>query len=166
MKLAYFGNDSLRQKSVPVENFNSNLSAFVDQLIETMIENDGCGIAAPQVSKNIRLFIMHINQYAAPKIIINPKIEWLSEKMIVMVEGCISLPFDSSFKIERPESVEITYQDLNGEFLTEKFSGYEARCILHENDHLEGVLAVDYLSDANRVITEKKIIKAVKDILF
>jgi formylmethionine deformylase/peptide deformylase len=149
----------LRQKSKPVQKFDNTLSKFVQDLIETMYKEGGVGIAAIQVGEPIRLLIVDIpiNNERNPYIIINPNINYLSEEKIVLNEACLSVKEingDTPIKglVERPISIAIGYQDINGEnqslLIDGNLSNYDlwfARCLQHELDHLEGILFIDKL---------------------
>jgi peptide deformylase len=150
LPLAYYGDPILRQKAKHVTEFNEELRQFVDAMIETMIENDGMGLAAPQVHKSLAVFITKVpqpgpdNKYVEGplRIFINPKIEWYSEEVWEASEGCLSIPGVRGDVI-RPFKIRVTAYDLDGQQFTEEFQSWDAKAIMHENDHINGVLYID-----------------------
>lgn len=150
--IAYYGNPVLRQKTKPVEKIDESIHQLVKDMAETMEENDGCGLAAPQVHLSISLFITCIPQYIDRKtvlpgelrVFINPKIISYSEELNADREGCLSIP-GMHEEVVRPLKVTIQATNLEGEQFEEEFVGYDAHVIMHENDHLNGVLYIDRL---------------------
>lgn len=159
MKLAVciYGNPVLRAKAQPVAEITPEIESFVQDLIDTMIAYDGIGIAAPQVGKLLRIFVIREeiflpnDQYTLGpiEVFINPVLTQPSKETDVMTEGCLSLP-KLHVEVERPVSIHIRYQNLKGEWKEENPSGFRARMLMHENDHLNGVLTIDRTSDKNR----------------
>jgi len=135
-------NKILRQKSAPVEIINADILALAKDMIETMIKNNGVGLAAAQVGKNIRMFV--INREFSPKqIFINSEIVKMSRKTETIEEGCLSFP-GLYKKIPRAKVVKITAIDENGKRFKLKAKGILARIIQHEMDHLNGILIIDH----------------------
>ena len=126
----------------PIEEFNFedppvNPNEFASSLVETCKANKGLGLSANQCGFKYRVFVVgYENDYVA---YFNPKITWQSDVQAHADEGCLSYP-NLFLKITRPHEIEIEYQDFNGEKRTSKFSGLTARCILHEFDHMNGVV--------------------------
>ena len=165
----------LKQKSVPVERVDDDLRALMDDMLETMYDAPGIGLAAVQVGALDRVIVMDLGdkdgvvceteEEAAenaearknPRFFANPEILWTSDELYTYEEGCLSIPeyFD---KVERPARVRIRYLNRDGEQVEEEASGLYAVCIQHEMDHLEGVLFIDHLSRLKR----ERAIKAVK----
>lgn len=143
--LKLIGDDCLRQVSEPVKEITNELFDFCDDLLDVMKESQGIGIAAPQVGRNIRLIIVQIKDGPA-QVMINPRISWTSEKKVVLPEGCLSIPNEHR-RIERPESIRVKFQDLEGDHKYWKLSGFDARVVLHEYDHLEGRLMTDHVAE-------------------
>ncbi len=170
MKLtfAYYGNPILRKKALPVAAINNEIKDLIASMIEAMDEKDGIGIAAPQVSYSLALFITRVpiekdNDEWDPgevKIFINPKILEYSKDEDSYSEGCLSIPkvYGDVF---RPIKIKVEATDLNGNLFVEEFSGLNARAIMHENDHINGVLFIDRLSPQERKLLDTKL-KSIK----
>lgn len=150
--LAYYGEPVLRRKASPVEKITPEIHALVNDMYETMRANDGAGLAAPQVHKSLRLFIVCIDKEGPHgtwipgelEVFINPKLSEPSDKLISLAEGCLSIPKLRGV-VARPESIVIEAMNLKGEIFIKKAHGIEARAIMHENDHINGVLYIDRL---------------------
>jgi len=161
LKLVSVNDKALRSKSKRVIKFDQKLKEFVKNMEETLTSQDdpeGVGLAAPQVGKNIQLFLMRFEEEEAKihkekdliKTIINPKI--ISKGKSVkskrnkkeVLEGCLSLPHYYG-PVARPDEITIEYQDLSGKSHQKEFKGFPASIVLHEIDHLNGVLFVDRL---------------------
>ena len=159
-----YGDPVLRKVAQPVEKNFENLNKFLENMWETMYHSDGIGLAAPQVGKSIRIFVIDASIAADEepelanfkKAFINPEIlEFKGEKW-AMNEGCLSLP-EIREDISRPERVKIKYVDENFEEHTEEYDGFAARVIQHEYDHLEGKLFVDYLNPLKKRLLKSKL---------
>ena len=148
MKVLYLGEETLRQPSKPVEHIDDSLHELIRDMFITMDTDKGIGLAAPQVGKNIRLFIVKIDD-GVERVFINPLIVGTSEKQCSYEEGCLSIP-KMYADVIRPESVTVQYQDINGRRRTIEATGLLARVIQHEYDHLEGILFIDRLSEKER----------------
>ncbi|PWN05682.1 peptide deformylase [Rhodohalobacter mucosus] len=144
----------LRQASAPVKENSEELQQLISDMFETMYNSNGVGLAAPQIGRSIRLFVMDADAITSeldeeedlgPIAMINPKIESLSGDKVKMEEGCLSIP-DLRDEIVRPDIVTVSY--LDREFNSKKLTaeGWVSRVIQHEFDHLEGTLFIDYLS--------------------
>lgn len=161
LPLAYYGNPVLRQKGARVNEINDELRQFVEDMIETMVAERGMGLAAPQVFRSIALFITHVPipkendewEEGPLRVFINPKILERSDEVWILDEGCLSIPGIRGDVI-RPFSIKIEYTDLTGERKTESYSGLEARCIMHENDHINGTLYIDRMDPKERKAVE------------
>jgi peptide deformylase len=116
------------------------LSEIVAAMYRVMFDNEGMGLAAPQVGINARLFLMHHNAHGY--VCINPRIEKSSEETSVRGEGCLSYPGEKVM-VERPVEVRVTYQNLRGAKVKKKLNGLLARCFQHEMDHLDGIVMSD-----------------------
>ena len=155
----------LRQKTRPVTNFDDDLQQLVDDMIETMREAPGVGLAAPQIGKSLRLAVVEtladldeegneIEESRELFVIANPEIGWRSRKMIEGIEGCLSIPGYLG-EVERlHEEVRVRAQDRYGKPLNLKVKGWTARIFQHEIDHLDGVLYIDRLTDSDNFSTE------------
>lgn len=141
------GENSLREVSVPIEKIDDELKDFVSEMFETVKRENGVGLAAPQVGRNIRLFIVDLNNEQL--VFINPQIIATSQELSIMEEGCLSIPKIYE-KVERPTSIRVQFMNLDGKIKTVDASDLFARVIQHENDHLNGVLFVDRLDEETR----------------
>ena len=157
----------LKEIAQPIENISDAVKQQAADMIETMYDAPGIGLAANQVGKLNRLFVMDVNyrkndQSRDAVVLINPEIIWRSEEMSVMEEGCLSIPQQYA-EVERPKTVRVKYLDLNGQFQEMEGSDLTSHCIQHELDHLNGVLFVDYLSRLKRNMILRKVDKMMKD---
>jgi peptide deformylase len=143
----------LKQKSVPVEGPVTDAHRrLMDDMLETMYDAPGIGLAAIQVGEPLRIIVMDLareDEPKAPRYFVNPEILWASEEVVPYEEGCLSVP-DYYDDVERPRHVKIRYMDYNGKLIEEDAEGLYAVCIQHEMDHLEGVLFIDHLSRLKR----------------
>ncbi|MBI3439529.1 MAG: peptide deformylase [Proteobacteria bacterium] len=156
----------LKQKSVPVEGPVSDAHrALMDDMLETMYDAPGIGLAAIQVGEPIRIIVMDLareGEEKQPRYFVNPEIMWASEETQPYEEGCLSVP-DIFDEVERPARVKLKYRNYQGEEVEEDAEGLFAVCIQHEMDHLEGVLFLDHLSRLKRESALRKLKKAKKD---
>lgn len=148
MNILFLGEETLTQSSLPVETIDESLHELIREMFIAMEKDRGIGLAAPQVGKNIRLFIVKIDD-GIERVFINPHIIATSERQCNYEEGCLSIPKIYA-SVTRPETVTVQYQDQNGRRKTMEASGLLARVIQHEYDHLEGILFVDRLPDAEK----------------
>ena len=143
----------LKQKSAPVEGPVTDAHRrLMDDMLETMYDAPGIGLAAIQVGEPLRIIVMDLareDEPKAPRYYVNPEILWASEEVVPYEEGCLSVP-DYYDDVERPRHVKIRYMDYNGKQIEEDAEGLYAVCIQHEMDHLEGVLFIDHLSRLKR----------------
>jgi peptide deformylase len=158
-----YGDPVLRKKAIPVVSFDEKLKTFVKGMIETMIEQDGVGLAAPQVGESIRLVVIDpTGGVSDPYVLINPEITFLSDEKADADEGCLSLP-DITLKVNRPVRVSVKALDENGkEYIIENAEGLLARALQHEIDHLEGLMIVDHVSALQRKMISGKLKKMAK----
>lgn len=141
LDIVKLGEESLREKSVAVEEVNDEIKQLANDMFETMIEADGVGLAAPQIGKNIRMFVI-IADDDIRRVFINPQIIKTSEEVGPYDEGCLSIPqvYES---IIRPLKVTVQALNENGKPFTLDADGLLARIIQHEYDHLEGIVFID-----------------------
>ena len=156
----------LKEVSEPINKVDSKTQSLLDDMLETMYEAPGIGLAAVQVGIPLRLVVIDVSWNKEdgnkdPKFLINPKIVSKSEKLSSYEEGCISIP-DQYAEIERPESCVVEYLNYDGKQSTLKADGILSTCLQHEIDHLNGVLFIDYLSKLKRNIMIKKVTKSSK----
>ena len=154
----------LRLVSTPIEKVTSEVRRLADDMLETMYEAPGIGLAGIQVAVPQRIVTMDLakkDDQPQPRVFINPEILWSSEETSSYEEGCLSIP-EYYEEVERPAKVRVRYTDLDGKVHEEEADGLFATCIQHEIDHLNGVLFVDYLSRLKRERVLKKFTKAAK----
>jgi peptide deformylase len=138
----------LRRKAAAVTEFGADLKALVADMHEAMHRGHGIGLAGPQVDRQLRLFVVHIED-DEPRVFINPELLLTSPEQVDYEEGCLSLP-GLYTQVRRAEAVKIQAFNERGRPFVLEASGLLARVILHENDHLEGVLFIDRLNAAKR----------------
>jgi peptide deformylase len=154
----------LKQVSTPVETVDDALRALMDDMLETMYEAPGIGLAAVQIGVPKRVIVMDLartDEPKAPQYFVNPEILWSSEETLTYEEGCLSVP-EIYDEVERPARVKLRYLNYHGELIEEDAEGVFAVCIQHEMDHLEGVLFIDHLSRLKRERAVAKVKKAAK----
>ncbi len=143
------GEDVLRKKAEKVTLFDHALAILVDAMFETMEQADGIGLAAPQIGESKRLFVIDTRKDSQRYVFVNPEILETSVETEVREEGCLSVPGVYS-DVTRPHRIKVQAQDLEGKAFVLEAEGLLARAILHENDHLNGVLFIDRLSEQTR----------------
>lgn len=159
-----YGEPVLRKVSSPIENINGSLVKFLKDMNETMLAARGLGLAANQIGKTVRAFAIDMNQFDVldePRIIINPEVMETGGEIVTGEEGCLSFPGLYQM-IERPTKITIKSVNLDGKEYYFDAQGLVARVILHEIDHLDGVLFIDKLSSAQRNLIKSKL-KRIKD---
>ena len=142
------GNEVLREKAKAVEIFDQELEDTLRQMFVLMREKKGVGLAAPQIGISRRFFVTEAVD-DKPRVFINPEIIETSQETVKGEEGCLSLPGVWA-NVVRPYSVKVQAQDTTGKIFRLNAEGWLARIILHENDHLNGILFVDRLDDNNK----------------
>ena len=160
----------LKVRSEPVAQVDDEVRRLLDDMVETMRAAPGVGLSAVQVGVAQRIIVTETSdkpeEGAAPKppttlYLVNPEITWTSERLVICEEGCLSLP-DQFADLERPAEVRVRYLDRDGAGQEVTADGVLARCLLHEMDHLEGILLVDRLSPVRRHMILRKLVKARK----
>lgn len=154
----------LRVQSKPVERIDDELRQFSDDMLETMYDAPGIGLAAIQVGVPIRMLVIDLAKEEEPKApitFINPEIVQLSDELSIYEEGCLSIP-EYFAEVERPASLTVRYQDLDGKTQELTTDGLLATCLQHEIDHLNGVLFIDHISRLKREMVIKKFTKAAR----
>ncbi len=157
MKIFVLGDKVLRSQCEEVAVFDDNLKFFEDKMFDTLENADGIGLAAPQVGKLIRLFVVLIPSQNIKKTFVNPIITDYSKDTSPYNEGCLSIP-GLEHEVIRPNSVTVYAQDINGKPFHLTADGLFARVIQHEYDHLNGKLYIDHLDDEEK----KKMISSFK----
>ena len=161
LEVLHFPDKRLRNKALPVEKIDHSVSEIANNMLETMYDEGGIGLAAIQVNIQKRIIVIDLSEdKTEPLILINPEIIRTSGTE-TMREGCLSVP-DYFDIVERAEEIEFTYQNLQSETITSETDGLLAVCIQHEIDHLNGKLFIDYLSPLKRERLKKKINKQEK----
>jgi len=157
----------LKTVTKPVEAITDDVRRLADDMLETMYDAPGIGLAAPQVGVLSRLLVMDCikEEGAAPRpmVLINPEVVWVSEEHCTYEEGCLSIP-DQYADVERPAEVKVRWTGLDGEQIEEAFDGLWATCVQHEIDHLDGKLFIDYLKPLRRQMITRKMVKLKREL--
>ncbi len=161
MRVRTYGDPVLRKVAEEITEFDQSLEEFTTDMVETMLKEDGIGLAAPQVGASIRMIVVGMPEEEDVEdrkifVMINPEITEHSEEMDVMEEGCLSLP-GLSEEVKRYTELQLRFQDLKGETHEIKTNGLFARVLQHEIDHLDGVMFVDHLSPLKRSLLRGKL---------
>ena len=154
-------NKILRQISQPVEKVGKEEQTLMDDMLETMYDAKGIGLAAIQIGIPKRIIVMDIskdNEKNNPMYFVNPIIKNRNLNLSKYLEGCLSLP-DQFAEVDRPSTCEVEYLDYNGNKKILKANGLLSTCIQHEMDHLEGILFIDHLSKLKKSMIIKKLSK-------
>jgi peptide deformylase len=162
--IVVYGSPVLRLKAKEIDANYPNLKQFLDDLFETMYRADGMGLAAPQVGKPIRIFVIDGTSLEEDepsmkdfkKVFINPKILNLEGESVAMNEGCLSLP-KLREDVNRNNKVRIRYYDENWTLFEEEYEGLKARVIQHEYDHLEGIMFIDRISPLRKKLLKGRL---------
>ena len=159
-------NEILRQKSKSVEKVNKEIKELMDDMLETMYEAPGIGLAAIQIGIPKRVIVLDLSskeEQKKPMYFVNPEIINKSKNNSTYEEGCLSVPGQFA-EIDRPEKCHIKYLDYHGQPKELETEGMLATCIQHEIDHLEGILFIDYLSKLKKTLIVKKLSKQKKEL--
>jgi peptide deformylase len=158
--IVLYGDPVLRKKAKPVTVFDSALRDFLEAMMQTMMERDGVGLAAPQVGDSRRIVVIDTTKgEAPPMVLVNPEFTFKSKELEEREEGCLSFP-DLHLDIKRPAVVSVKACDGNGrEFTVEKADGLLARALQHEIDHCDGLLIIDQVSLLQRKLLSGKLKK-------
>ncbi len=154
----------LKLVSEPVAGVDDALRALMDDMLETMYDAPGIGLAAIQIGVPKRVIVMDLakkDEEPQPRYFVNPEILWRSDELSAYEEGCLSVP-EQYEDVERPARVRARWLDYDGQPVEMECEGLLATCLQHEMDHLEGVLFVDHLSKLKRDIIMRKMTKAKK----
>ena len=147
LKVRIYGDPCLRKKSKPLKEVGPGERMLFKAMIETMRQAKGVGLAAPQVGINQRFFVMDVGD--GPAVIINPRVI-KKAGLCVLEEGCLSIP-EVTIEIERPQKVTVCFMNEDGKLMEMACEELAARVVLHETDHLNGKLIVDYASHSEKV---------------
>ncbi len=159
-----YGHPVLRKKSVDVEPEYPELKELIANMFETMYKAEGIGLAAPQIGRNINLFIIDASPLAKDdpelkdfkRIFINPKVTFNTDDKISVEEGCLSIP-DIHETVNRPSDLTIDYLNENFEPVSERLTGYKAIVLQHEYDHINGIVFVDKISPLRRRMLQNRL---------
>ena len=163
LKILIFPDPRLRKVAEKVLKFDKSLQSLADDMLLTMYDANGIGLAATQVDQHVRLVVMDLSDDRnEPRIFVNPSYKVLqNHNLFEFEEGCLSNPgFNET--ISRPDKIELKWQDINGNEHNEEPEGLLTVCIQHEIDHLEGKLMVDYVSALKRDRIRSKLLKDFK----
>jgi peptide deformylase len=181
LPIVAYGDPVLKVEGIEIDKDYNGLGKLIDDMWETMYNAKGVGLAAPQVGKSIRMFIVDASPFAEDekegepdpkaegldgfkKIFINPIIEEEVGEEWAFEEGCLSIPTIRE-DVFRKEKITITYFDENFQFHEESYEGYAARIIQHEYDHIDGILFTDHLSTLKKRLLTKKLTNISKGIV-
>ena len=156
----------LKKIADPVAEISADMRALADDMLETMYEAPGIGLAAPQIGVSSRLIVMDCikEEGAAPQpmALFNPEVTWRSDETNVYEEGCLSIP-EQYAEVTRPAEVRVRWVDVHGKAQEEQFDGLWATCVQHEIDHLDGKLFIDYLKPLKRQMITRTMVKLKRD---
>jgi peptide deformylase len=157
LKILIFPDPKLRKVAKKIDKFDKSLEMLSKNMLKTMYEAEGIGLAATQVDIHIRLVVMDLSEERnEPRVFVNPEYTILDKSPFTYEEGCLSIPGFNE-EISRPSKILLKWQDLQGNFHEEKPDGIFTVCAQHEIDHLDGKLFVDYLSPIKRDRIKKKL---------
>ena len=160
LEILEFPDPRLRTEARPIAKVTDATRVLIDDMLETMYEAPGIGLAATQVNVHQRLLVIDISEdHSDPQVFINPEVTVLDAELGEYDEGCLSVPgyYET---VNRPQQVEVTALDRHGKTFSRELNGLMAICLQHEIDHLNGKLFVDYLSPLKRQRIRKKLEKS------
>ena len=156
----------LKKVCAPVSDLSDELRKLADDMLETMYEAPGIGLAGPQVGVLDRVIVLDCvkeeGETPRPLVMFNPEVVESSDETNTYEEGCLSIP-DQYGDVTRPKEVEVNWLDQNGNLRSETFDGLWATCVQHEIDHLNGKLFIDYLSPMKRQMITRKMQKLKRE---
>lgn len=156
----------LKKAAEPVSEVTDDIRRLADDMLETMYDAPGIGLAAPQIAVMQRILVMDCmkeeDEKPRPMVLINPEVTWSGEELSTYEEGCLSIP-DQYAEVERPAEVKVSWLGLDGEVHEEQFDGLWATCVQHEIDHLNGKLFIDYLKPLKRQMITRKMQKLKRE---
>jgi peptide deformylase len=156
----------LKKVCEPVAEISVDVRRLAEDMLQTMYDAPGVGLAAPQVGVMKRVIVMDCIKQpdAAPRpiVLVNPVVVWSSDDLSTYEEGCLSIP-EQYADVQRPERVRVQWTDLDGAEQQEEFAGLWATCVQHEIDHLNGKLFIDYLGPLKRQMITRKMQKLKRD---
>ena len=154
----------LKKLCDPVAGVSDDIRRLADDMLETMYDAPGVGLAAPQVGVMKRLLVMDCIKDGPPEpmVLINPEVTWTSEDLNIYEEGCLSIP-EQYAEVDRPAEVRVRWLALDGSTQEEQFAGLWATCVQHEIDHLNGKLFIDFLGPLKRQMITRKMEKLKRE---
>lgn len=156
----------LKKVADPVARITPEIEALAADLLATMYDAPGIGLAAPQVGVASRVFVMDATRdpeaERQPLVLVNPQVTWASDETSTYDEGCLSIP-DQYAEVTRPAQVRMRWLGLDGKTHEQEFDGLWATCAQHELDHLDGILFIDHLSAIRRQMITRKMVKLKRD---
>lgn len=167
LKIILHPDPRLKKVSSPVADVSDELRALGDDMLQTMYDAPGIGLAAPQVGVLQRVIVLDCvkgeHEKPRPLVMFNPRVVSSSDELNVYEEGCLSIP-EQFADVTRPAEVEVAWLDGDGNEQSEVFTGLWATCVQHEIDHLDGKLFIDYLKPLKRQIITRKMVKYKKEL--
>ena len=157
-------NPVLKKKAEPVEKVDAEIVQLMNDMLDTMYDAPGIGLAAPQVGVSKRILVMDVSrddEEAKPLRMANPEVIWESEELMTYEEGCLSFP-EQYAEVDRPAQVKVRFLDENNETREIEADGLLATCVQHEIDHLDGVVFVDPIATVKRGMIMRKLKKLQK----
>lgn len=156
----------LKKPAAPIADLSDALRALADDMLETMYDAPGIGLAAPQIGVLQRLIVMDCvkeeGEAPRPMVMFNPQVVATSDTLSVYEEGCLSIP-EQYAEVTRPAEVQVRWIDRDGHQHEQEFSGLWATCVQHEIDHLDGKLFIDYLKPLKRQMITRKMVKLKRE---
>jgi peptide deformylase len=157
----------LKKTAEPVTEITDDVRRLADDMLETMYDAPGIGLAAPQIAIMKRMLVMDCmkeeGETPEPMVLLNPEVTWAGEALNTYEEGCLSIP-DQYAEVERPAEVKVTWLGLEGKTHEEQFDGLWATWVQHEIDHLNGKLFIDYLKPLKRQMITRKMQKLKREL--
>lgn len=156
-RITHYPSEVLVKAAKPVEKIDHNIRHLVEKMTDIMLKNKGIGLAAPQAGVPLRLFIISLNgTREAIKVYVNPTVTPTTNEFDSIEEGCLSVPGVYT-KIRRYKKCKVIATNLDGNEFTEEADGLYARCLQHENDHIEGMTIADRMPSAARIAHRKQL---------
>lgn len=157
----------LKKVAEPIADVSDDIRRLADDMLETMYDAPGIGLAAPQVGVLKRIITMDCvksdDEEPRPMVLINPEVTWSSEDTGVYEEGCLSIP-EQFAEVTRPAEVDVSWLGIDGKIHSERFDGLWATCVQHEIDHLNGKLFIDYIGNLKRQMITRKMQKLKREL--
>lgn len=153
LKILTYPHPMLARDCDPVGEIDAQIRQLAADMLETMYAAEGRGLAAPQIGRPLRLFVMDADwkeNTPNPRVFINPEITWTSPETVAQDEGCLSIP-GITVRVERPAQVHMRWTDLSGAFHDEDVHGFAALCAQHELDHLDGIVTLNRVDRQTRL---------------